>query len=248
MSYRVILFDLFGTLVLFKPNVPTLTVAGTTWRSTMHWLREEMAQDLPEIRFEEFLEAIRAVTEEIVRARPPEYLEVPSPERFRRALQRLGLANELAAAAGERLSLRHMDHLAANTEMPVAHRSVLGDLASCYETGLVSNFDHGATAHRILSASEIAPHLNATLISAEFGRRKPHASIFHAALRQLGAEASETLYVGDTHADDVVGARGAGIDVVWINADDAAPPGEGPQPTYVIRQLPELPELLASLT
>jgi putative hydrolase of the HAD superfamily len=248
MAYRVILFDLFGTLVLFRPKVPTLTVAGTTWRSTMQWLREEMAKDLPEIPFEEFLEAIRVVTEDIVRTRPPEYREVLSPERFCRALQRLGLANEIAVDAGERLSLRHMAHLAAHTEMPAAHALMLRQLAAHYDTGLISNFDHGPTAHRILGASGIAPHLKATLISAEFGRRKPHASIFEAAMRRLGADPGETLYVGDTIADDVVGARGAGIDVVWINANDAAPPAERPQPTYTIRELPELPELLAALS
>ena len=37
---RALLFDLFGTVVLFAPRVPKVEVAGTAWRSTMGWLRE----------------------------------------------------------------------------------------------------------------------------------------------------------------------------------------------------------------
>src|SRR5262245_47769774 len=91
MPLRAVLFDLFGTVVHFAPQVPVIEVAGTAWRSTMGWLREAAASELPQVPFDDLLPALLQVTEEIVRQRPPEYFEVPSRERFRRALLRLGI-------------------------------------------------------------------------------------------------------------------------------------------------------------
>jgi putative hydrolase of the HAD superfamily len=242
--YRAVLFDLFGTLVLFKPKVPTLTVAGTTWRSTMHWLREQAQGELPDIRFEDFVAAISAVTEEIVRARPPEYHEVLSQERFRRAVERVGITGEVGADTGRRLSLRHMDHLASNTEVPAAHGALLRAVATRYATGLVSNFDHAPTARRLLVEHAIDPLLRVSIISAEFGRRKPHPSIFHAALDAVDAAPGEALYVGDSLGDDVCGAQAAGMDVVWINASGEREPSGSKAPTYTVTRLEDIASLL----
>ena len=81
-----------------------------------------------------------------------------------------------------------------------------------------------------------------TLISDDFGRRKPHPAIFHAALDRLAGRADEALYVGDTAADDIAGAQAAGIDVAWLNRRDEAPPD--PPPTYTLRQLTDLRDIL----
>jgi putative hydrolase of the HAD superfamily len=244
--YRAILFDLFGTVVLFKPKVPTLHVAGTTWRTTMGYLRDEVGEQLPDIPFDSFIQSIARVTEEIVRARPPEYREVLSPERFRRALASLGVEGELGRQTAERLSLRHMAHLAGNTEMPASHEALLRALKPQVRIGLISNFDHGPTAREILRRHGIEDLFDVTLISAEFGRRKPHPSIFEAALAALRVDRSQALYVGDTLTDDVYGAHGAGIDVAWISPDQAGVAIDGAGPTFVIRELTDLPHLLGA--
>ena len=247
MPYRALFFDLFGTLVLFKPKVPTISVAGTTWRSTMHWLQEHVERELPGVSYEDFIASMVTVTEEIVRARPPEYREVLSHERFARALERIAIRHPDPDALARRLSLRHMDHLAASTETPGAHVDLLRRLAGRYQTALISNFDHAPTARRVLDDHGLAPFLKATLISADFGRRKPHPAIFHAALEALGTDASETLYIGDTLADDVAGARAAGMDAVWINPSGAELQPGSPQPAHTIARLTDLSDLLASL-
>ena len=93
---RALLFDLFGTVVQFKPEVPTVEVAGTAWHSTMGWLRETAEHELPHVPFDDLLAALMQVTEDIVRERPPDYIEVPSRERFCRALMRVGIATPTA--------------------------------------------------------------------------------------------------------------------------------------------------------
>lgn len=244
MRYSTVLFDLFGTLILFKPQEPALRVAAVRWRSTMSWLREQLGGELPDIAFDDFVAAMAAVTEEIARDRAPEHREVLSQERFRRALARVGVVGETGADIAHRLSLRHMDHLASSTMMPPEHGALLRALAPRCAIGLVSNFDHAPTARRLLSENAIDHLLQVTLISADFGRRKPHPSIFHAALEALGASASEALYVGDTLFDDVNGARAAGMDVVWINPKGAPVPAGNAMPTYTVSRLAEIEALL----
>ncbi|MFQ5665265.1 MAG: HAD family hydrolase [Candidatus Binatia bacterium] len=242
---HVLLFDLFGTVVQFVAQVPTVAVAGTAQRTTLGWLREAAERELPAVRFADLLSALMHVTQEIVRQRPPEYREVPSRERFRRALMRLGVEAGRAPALAERLSLTHMEHLASMTVLPPEHAALLRGLAVRYRLGLVSNFDHAATARRVLARHGIAPLFATVVISEEFGRRKPHAAIFQAALRNLGASTAEALFIGDSACDDVLGAHNARMPVVWLNSrGEPLPPGMLP-PEHVIRQLTDLPALLA---
>ncbi len=241
---RALLFDLFGTVVFFAPRVPTVEVAGTPWRSTMRWLRDAAAHELPDVAFDDLLAALMQVTEEIVGQRATEYREVSSRERFRRAVERLGVDAARAPTTGERLSLAHMAHLASLTVLPPGHRTLLEELAARYRLALVSNFDHAATARRILADHGITPYFAEILISDEFGRRKPHAAIFAAALRQLGVGADEALFIGDSIDDDIVGAHNAGLRAVWLNVKGAPLPAGIVPPEHVITQLSNLPALL----
>ena len=243
--YRAILFDLYDTVVLFRRLVPTLTVAGTRWRSTMGWMTEVVTCELPSVEFDSFLRAITETTAEIVRQRPPEYLEVPSAERFRRALVRLGVTDGLEAKAA-RLSATHMRHLAEATELPPEHLTLLRSLADHYRLGLVSNFDHGPTARAVIARHGLTDLFASTVISDGFGRRKPHPAIFAAALSQLGVSAADAVFVGDSVADDVGGAQAAGMDAIWLNAGGVPLPEGSPAPRYTIARLVELREVLGA--
>jgi HAD superfamily hydrolase (TIGR01549 family) len=241
---RALLFDLFGTVVHFAPQVPTVQVGGTHWRSTMNWLRETVARELPQVGFDEMLGTLMGVTEELVRQRPPEYFEVPSRERFRRALARLGVEAQCAPDMAERLSLAHMAQLASMTTLPAEHVDLLRSLAVRYPLGLVSNFDHAPTARRILAEHGLADCFDPVVISDEFGRRKPHPAIFAAALDCMGVSSAHALFIGDSVGDDVIGAHNAGLPVVWLNVKgEPLPPGV-PAPDHIIAQLTDLQVLL----
>lgn len=244
MRYRVLLLDLFGTVVFFSRTMPTIRGPGGSWRLAMQWLREPLREDLPETSFDAFLEAMAAVTEEIAAARAPEFFEVPSRERFRRTLDRLGVTGDRVPGLAERLSLMHMSRLAACAEFPPAYGALLRALAGRRRLGLVSNFDHGPTARAILARHDIASMFSVTVISDEVGRRKPHPAVFIEALRALESAREEALFVGDTLGEDVVGAQAAGIDVAWINASGVECPPTAPRPTYEIRSLADLPGVI----
>lgn len=243
MRYDVVLFDLFGTLVHFVPEVPVVRVAGERRASVARWLEAPVQRELPEIPFSEFLEALAAETERIVSERPPEYREIPSEERFRRTLLRLGVFPARALEKAEALCRAHMAHLAARTTLPSGHLEVLHAVHGRCRTALVSNFDHGPTGRTIVERHGLARYLDAVVISADVGRRKPHPAIFREALARLGGEPQAVLHVGGSYADDVRGALAAGIDVAWIRGG-ASDPASGPAPTYQLSRLEDLLDVL----
>ena len=59
--------------------------------------------------------------------------------------------------------------------------------------------------------------LDAVVYSAELGVHKPDRGIFDHAARLLGVANEECLFVGDDADSDVVGARNAGMEVVWLD-------------------------------
>lgn len=76
-------------------------------------------------------------------------------------------------------------------------------------TAIVSNW-HGALFD-IADGTGISEFVAAIFTSAGVGRRKPHPAMFEAALDHLQAAPHRTAHVGDSLADDVQGARRAGI-------------------------------------
>ena len=59
--------------------------------------------------------------------------------------------------------------------------------------------------------------LDGVVTSAEVGARKPDPALFEAALAIAGCRPAEAIYVGDTPAEDLAGARAAGIRALLID-------------------------------
>ena len=88
---------------------------------------------------------------------------------------------------------------------------------------------------------------DAFVSASSAGAAKPARTIFDAAVSAGGAEAHETLHVGDHPEIDVNGARAAGQRSVWLNRNGRDWPGELPQPDGVVHNLEELDSLLVEL-
>ena len=90
--------------------------------------------------------------------------------------------------------------------------------------GLVSNaVDPPWLLHRDLERYGVAERLDVAVFSSEAGWRKPHPAIFERALAALGVEPAAALFVGDSLANDVGGARAVGMrtcQALWFAADD----------------------------
>lgn len=78
------------------------------------------------------------------------------------------------------------------------------------------------------------------ILSEDVGAMKPSRAIFDAALEAAGG-GERRLYVGDSFAVDVVGARAAGWLPIWFDRHAAGPP----EPVVYVRTLPDLLPLLS---
>ena len=93
-------------------------------------------------------------------------------------------------------------------------RIVLARLHGRAALGVISNF-YG-NVHRILDEAKLAPLLTIIIDSAVVGVKKPDPEIFALAVRRIGCEPAQALYVGDSFENDVVGAHAAGLRTAWL--------------------------------
>lgn len=110
--------------------------------------------------------------------------------------------------------------------------------------GIVSNIDEDQLRH-LMDLTGLERYFDSLLSSEQAQSCKPDAGIFAEAIRRAGCRPPEALFVGDTLAADVAGANRSGLRSVllWHRAD-REPPDE-PKPHYVIREIPEVLDLLA---
>ncbi|NMG30843.1 HAD-IA family hydrolase [Aromatoleum evansii] len=70
----------------------------------------------------------------------------------------------------------------------------------------------------------LAPYFVAGIAALKVGVSKPDVRIFQVAAEAVGVQPHEVLHVGDDMVMDVLGARSAGMQAVWVNRGQAAWP------------------------
>jgi putative hydrolase of the HAD superfamily len=94
-------------------------------------------------------------------------------------------------------------------------RARLERLREKYGIAVISNSDGRIDA--VLRRCGIADCFQSITDSGKVGLEKPHPAIFEVALREMNAQAAESLYVGDVYSVDYVGARQAGMQAVLFD-------------------------------
>jgi FMN phosphatase YigB (HAD superfamily) len=112
-----------------------------------------------------------------------------------------------------------------------------------FRTGIVSN-----NAFPIILESYLASHgqrhlFDVVIVSGNVGYVKPGKSIFRETLRQLNAQADETLFIGDDPEADIKGAKAVGMRTVWMNTSGAHGHDET-RADYRIRRLRQILKIL----
>ena len=93
---------------------------------------------------------------------------------------------------------------------------VMQKLFESYKLGIVSNFTCASVIHVGLTELKIFDYFDVVLVSDAVGWRKPSPNIFQEALRRLNVKSEETIFVGDTPAEDIQGAKNVGMRTVFI--------------------------------
>jgi putative hydrolase of the HAD superfamily len=108
-----------------------------------------------------------------------------------------------------------------------------------YHLHLITN-GFEKTQHSKLQYAGISGYFGEVVTSEGSNSLKPHKEIFDYALRITGAEAAESIMLGDSIEVDIQGAMNAGIDQVYINHLRTEPVVK---PTYMVYSLKELEDI-----
>ena len=90
----------------------------------------------------------------------------------------------------------------------------------------------------------LAHFFERTIAARHVGALKPDPAIFHKIIEGTDLQASDVVYVGDDPHLDVEGARGAGMQSIWIDRQGVQWPSEIAPPAHTIRSLTDLVQLL----
>ena len=90
----------------------------------------------------------------------------------------------------------------------------------------------------------IAHLFERTIAARHVGALKPDPAIFYKVIEGTDLQAHDVVYVGDDPLLDVEGARGAGMQAIWIDRQGVEWPTQIAPAAYTIRSLTQLLELL----
>jgi FMN phosphatase YigB (HAD superfamily) len=219
-----VLFDFGGTL----------DADGLAWKERFARLFSEEGPPVPAERFDP---VFYAVDDALVG-------KVPATLSFHDTVHQVaqGVAEALRPGdptLGRRVAARFLADARAAID---ANRPLLERLFGRYRLGIVSNF-YGNLG-TVCDNAELTRLFSVIVDSARVGLSKPDPRIFFQAVNELGIEPANTVFVGDSLARDMAGARAAGMRHVWLTPDPSRQglpccPGD-----RVIRSLRELEELL----
>jgi putative hydrolase of the HAD superfamily len=206
---RAVLLDGLGTLIALEPPWPALA-RRLADEHGMHVTVED---------------AERAFRAEMTyyRAHHHEGRDAPTLARLRARCTQV-LARELPPAVGRSLTSAQLRDAMLDalrfSAYPDAPAALRGLRARGCRLVVVSNWD--VSLGGVLEATGIAGLLDGALSSAAVGAPKPAPAIFEAALALAGVAPERALHVGDSFAQDVLGARAAGLAAVLLSRPGAA--------------------------
>jgi putative hydrolase of the HAD superfamily len=211
---HALLLDALGTLVRLEPPVPHLrhqlarrfglelseSEAATALAAEIRYYRAH----LDEGRDRESLAALRHRCAEVLRR------ALPRPQ----ALEGVG-TEALMQALLDSLHFSAFDD---------AHGALQAARRRRQKLVVASNWD--VSLHEVLARLNLTELVDGIVTSAQVGARKPAPAVFERSLALAGADPGEALHIGDSVAEDVVGAQRVGIEPVLLSRDGrAAPPG-----------------------
>jgi putative hydrolase of the HAD superfamily len=219
----VLLFDFGGTL----------DADGVAWKERFFRLWRAGGEDVSPERFDG---AFYAADDALVGSVPATLSLAETVERLARGVgEGLGTRDEsLPGRVASRFCEDARESLTRSAEL-------LARLSPRYRLAVVSNFYGNLAA--ICRDAGIARHLSAAVDSAEVGFCKPDPAIFHAALARLEAGPAESVFIGDSPARDMAGARGVGMRHVLLAGESSGSLRPCCAGDSMIRRLEDLEEM-----
>lgn len=113
-------------------------------------------------------------------------------------------------------------------------RDTLTELKKKYKLALLTN-GNASSQRRKIHTIQIDDLIDYSLVSGEFGVRKPDKKIFEYTCKALGLKCEECAYIGDNYNIDVLGSKNAGMLPIYVSRT-----GEIHEDVQTIHEIKEL--------
>ncbi|MBC8210893.1 MAG: HAD family hydrolase [Gammaproteobacteria bacterium] len=228
-SVSVIAFDLDDTL---WPCMPTIQRAE---KATYAWLQQgypRITQHYSELGLFEFRKAFMNSNESY---------KVDLSLMRRAMLAQLAQDFDYDAATMAEQGFQLFYHLRHDVSFYEDVFPVLDRLKGRYRLGSISNGNASA------GLTPLNDYFDFFINAADVMARKPDRRIFHSFCDNLQVSPEHCLYVGDDPGYDVVGARAAGMQTIWVNRQNSEWPVELAPAQAEISNLYQLLDLLEAV-
>jgi putative hydrolase of the HAD superfamily len=208
MPIKAVLFDMFDTIMLIEKN-------HAFYSPSLKRAHRFLVKNGVNMEFRVFRDAyIKARNALYVKADAK--LEEPHFNcRISNALESLGymdVESKVVAGATNEFCEGFMKYVRIDDHA----KSSLEKLHGKYKLGIVSNFAIPECVHKLLEKHGLDTFFDVVVVSGAVNKRKPSPKIFQKALKKLGVNAENTVFVGDTVDADVIGAKAAGMKSIFI--------------------------------
>lgn len=124
---------------------------------------------------------------------------------------------------------------------------VLKSLKSKYKMAILSD---GQTLWALpeLRAAGLEEYFTSVTVSGDYGFRKPDLRFYEIALKKMGLEPEEVIFIGNDMYRDVYGAHKAGMKTVFFRSNQGDHENHGAEPDYIIYHFSELPRAIDFLS
>ena len=150
---------------------------------------------------------------------------------FQGVFRQLSLDGDAASAA--KATIRDMGLREAYPDA----LEMMPQIQARWKTGVLSNADED---YLLPLLDRVGWRFDGVLSSERARAYKPLPAPFVQIMAELDVSSDETIYVGDTPYDDILGAKNVGMKAAWINRYEASPDPKFPKPDYEVRNLSEL--------
>jgi len=219
-----VFFDFFGTLVDYDPSVhPAVRNAPLEFARRAD---VEISEDTSNAHWQEVWDDLDAEADRTGR----EFSMHEVAQRYWRSIGSPALAPD----ATDTLIAEYLEAWTAEVFAAAGAFDCVTDLASDHTLAIVSNTHDPRMVPRLARRFGLQETISRVVASVDVGWRKPHPTIYHAALRDCRVSARNAVFVGDNWTADVEGPRRVGMSAIYVG-----PPAEERR-TVTLEELPEI--------
>lgn len=239
---KAVITDFIGTLT---------NVRSYTMEDSMAKLHKALVEYGFKMEKKEFLTAYCVAHEKYRLIRYGEFREVANAIWVSEALQSLGF--EVTAEdprMNNALNVFFQDYI-DSLELRSSAEKLLSETAGSCKQGLISNFTHAPVVYTSLKQLGISQYFDVVVVSGDNGWRKPSKRIFADTLQQLGVQAEDSVFIGDSPLEDIKGASDVGMKTVFVCSQFyglSELKASGEEPDFVAADLEDICRNFAQVT